>query len=108
MAIIEYLDETRINAPRLLPKNSVKRAQTRAIAEVINSGIQPYQNANVTNRISQYQGDEKISEWINTYLTRGLRAIEELLVKSSGKFCVGDEITIADCCLVPQVYSANR
>lgn len=80
----------------------------RTIAEIINSGIQPYQNANVVSRIAKYQGEDKKSEWINNYLTRGFRAVEAMLVKSSGKFCVGDEITIADCCLVPQVYSANR
>lgn len=53
-------------------------------------------------------GEEKKNEWVNHYLTKGFRAIEAALVESSGKYCVGDEITIADLCLVPQVYSANR
>ena len=45
---------------------------------------------------------------MNFYLTKGFRAIESALSETSGKYCVGDEITIADLCLVPQVYSANR
>lgn len=102
------MDETRPYEPRLIPSDPIKRARARAIAEIVNSGIQPYQNANVINRIGQYQGDEKKLEWINNYLTRGFRAIEALLKQTSGKYCVGDDITIADCCLVPQVYSANR
>ena len=108
MAIIEYLDETRSQEPRLIPKDPIKRAQARAIAEIVNAGIQPYQNANVLKKIVEYQGEEKKTEWINNYLTKGFRAIEALLQKTSGKYCVGDEVTIADCCLIPQVYSANR
>jgi maleylacetoacetate isomerase len=108
LAIIEYLDETRSQEPHLIPKDPIKRAQARAIAEIVNAGIQPYQNANVLKKIVEYQGEEKKTEWINNYLTKGFRAIEALLQKTSGKYCVGDEVTIADCCLIPQVYSANR
>lgn len=84
------------------------RAKARAIAEIVNSGIQPYQNTNVLKRIVQDLGEDKKNEWLNFYLTKGFRAIEEALRESSGKYCVGDEITIADLCLVPQVYAANR
>jgi maleylacetoacetate isomerase len=51
-------------------------------------------------------GDEK--EWTQHFINRGFKAIEKLLFTCAGKYCVGDEITLADCCLVPQVYNAHR
>nr|UOU03305.1 glutathione S-transferase zeta 3 [Brachionus rubens] len=106
--IIEYVDETRPQEPKLLPQDPVKRAKARAIAEIINSGIQPYQNTNVLKRLVNEIGEEKKNEWLHHYLTKGFKAIEAALVETSGKYCVGDEVTIADLCLVPQVYSAYR
>ena len=53
-------------------------------------------------------GEEKKLEWLNFYLSKGFRALEQTLTETSGKYCVGDEITIADLCLVPQVYGAHR
>nr|UOU03304.1 glutathione S-transferase zeta 2 [Brachionus rubens] len=108
ISIIEYLDETRNDGVNLLPKDPVKRAKSRIISEIINSGIQPYQNANVIKRINQEMGKEKRIEWLDFYLNKGLNSIETNLRNSKGKYCVGDEITIADLCLVPQVYSARR
>jgi maleylacetoacetate isomerase len=102
LPIIEYINETRKQEPNLIPTDPVKRARARAIAEIINSGIQPYQNTNVVKRIAQEMGDEKKNEWLQFYLRKGFKAIEEALKETSGKFCVGDEITIADLCLVPQ------
>lgn len=92
----------------MLPVDPVKRAKARAIAEIVNSGIQPYQNTNVLKRLVKEIGEDKKNEWLQFYLAKGFRAIEESLKESSGKYCVGDEITIADLCLVPQVYSAHR
>lgn len=66
--------------------------------------MQPFQNISVLARV----GEEKKQEWIESFLRKGFIAIEEMLKSTSGKYCVGDEITIADCCLVPQVYSAVR
>nr|AYN44557.1 glutathione S-transferase Z3 [Brachionus koreanus] len=108
LPIIEYLDETRPQEPRLIPKDPVIRCKARAIAEIINSGIQPYQNTNVLKRLVAEIGEEKKNEWLKHYLTKGFRAIETALIQSSGKYCVGDCLTIADLCLVPQVYSAHR
>ena len=109
MPIIEYLDETRPNENQLLPKDAVKRSKARIIAEIINSGMQPFQNLNVIKRVAQEtQSEDKKKEWIKFYLTKGFKAIEAILKETSGKYCVGDLITIADLCLVPQVYSANR
>ena len=108
MPIIEYLDETRKNGPNLVPKNAIKRVKARSIAEIINSGIQPYQSANVVQRIAKELGNEKRDEWLSFYLNKGLKAVEETLKETSGKYCVGDEISIADLCLVPQVGAAKR
>ncbi|XP_032883392.1 maleylacetoacetate isomerase isoform X2 [Amblyraja radiata] len=103
LAIIHYLEETRPN-PRLLPKDAKKRAQVRMIADHITSGIQPLQNLCVLQRV----GEEKKLEWAQHFIANGLHALESLLQQISGQFCVGDEVTMADLCLVPQVYNAIR
>lgn len=102
--IIEYLDEAIPKGPRLLPKNQIDRLNARCIAEIINAGIQPYQNVPVWKFLPK----EKNQEWLQYFNTRGLNAVEEMLKKTAGKYCVGDEISIADLCLVPQVYAAIR
>jgi maleylacetoacetate isomerase len=91
-----------------LPLDPTKRAQARAIAEIVNSGIQPYQNTNVLKRLTEELGEEKKNEWLQFYLGKGFRSIEAALRETSGKYCVGDDITIADLCLIPQVYGAKR
>lgn len=106
MAILEYLEETRSEIP-LLPSDSLKRAQVRAICGIIISGIQPLQNIGVLNQMGHYLG-EKEKAWSQHWIVKGFNAIEKLLKFSAGKYCVGDEITFADCCLVPQVYNARR
>nr|AYN44510.1 glutathione S-transferase Z2 [Brachionus rotundiformis] len=106
--IIEYLDETRRHGARLLPDDPVKRAKCRIIAELINSGIQPYQNANVIKKINAEMGKDKRKDWLHFYLNKGLNAVEEILKETKGRYCVGDEITMADLFLVPQVFAAKR
>ncbi|XP_064624073.1 probable maleylacetoacetate isomerase 2 [Lineus longissimus] len=103
LAILEYLEETRPDVP-ILPKDPAKRAEARAIAELIGSGIQPIQNLSVL----QYVGDEKKMEWAKHWIDRGFQALEKMLAKTAGKYCSGDDLTVADLCLVPQVYNANR
>ncbi|XP_050305850.1 probable maleylacetoacetate isomerase 2 isoform X1 [Anthonomus grandis grandis] len=103
MSIMHYLEETRPHRP-LLPADVVKRAKVREICEVIVSGIQPLQNLCVLIHV----GEEKKNEWAKHWINRGFRAVEKLLGASAGKYCVGDEITLADCCLIPQVFNARR
>lgn len=103
LSIMHYLEETRPQRP-LLPQDVHKRAKVREICEVIASGVQPLQNLIVLIHV----GEEKKKEWAQHWITRGFRAIEKLLSTSAGKFCVGDEISMADCCLVPQVFNARR
>jgi len=103
LSILHYLEETRPGRP-LLPGDVLKRAKVREICELVSSGIQPLQNLIVLI----YVGEEKKKEWAQHWITRGFKAIEKLLSSSAGKFCVGDEISMADCCLVPQVFNARR
>lgn len=102
LAIIEYLEETRPHT-RLLPQDSKKRAQVRMISDHIASGIQPLQNLEVLQQI----GEKKL-EWAQHCISRGFKALEQILQETAGRYCVGDEVTMADLCLVPQVYNANR
>ncbi|XP_029349637.1 maleylacetoacetate isomerase isoform X2 [Echeneis naucrates] len=102
LAVIQYIDETR-PGPRLLPADPKKRAQVRMISDLIASGIQPLQNLYVIQKI----GAEKV-QWAQHFIDRGFQALESILKQTSGKYCVGDEISMADICLVPQVYNAER
>lgn len=103
ISIMEYLEESYPQMP-LLPKEPLLRAKVREICEVIGSGIQPLQNLSVLQKI----GDEKKMEWGHFYINKGFIALERLLAGCAGKYSVGDQVTLADCCLLPQVYNANR
>ncbi|CAJ1073623.1 maleylacetoacetate isomerase isoform X2 [Xyrichtys novacula] len=102
LAVIQYVDETRPGA-KLLPADPKKRAQVRMISDLIASGIQPLQNLYVIQKI----GADKV-QWSQHFIDRGFKALEPILKQTAGKYCVGDEISMADICLVPQVYNAER
>ena len=93
-----------------MPSDPIKRAKARAIAELVNSGIQPYQNISVVQQVLKEMGKSKRDEWLQNYLGKGFDSIESILKETSesGQFCVGQSLSIADICLVPQVYSAKR
>lgn len=103
IAIIEYLEEAYPEKP-LMPKDTLMRFQVREICEIIGSGIQPMQNLSV---LKQFEA-EKQKAWGAQWNVKGLTALETKLKGRSGKYCVGDEVTLADCCLVPQLYHARR
>ncbi|KAG5441569.1 Glutathione S-transferase zeta-1 [Clonorchis sinensis] len=106
LPIIEYLEETRGHVGRpLLPKDPAKRAVVRKLSEIINSGIQPLQNLSVMRYLPP---DVSRDQWAQHWINRGFQALEEELVKVAGKFCVADELSMADICLVPQVVNAHR
>lgn len=106
VAILEYLEE-RWPAPRLLPESRPLRARTRQLVEMINSGIQPLQNTSVQQRIKGELGrDEKA--WIHHWVSRGLAALEAVIVEEAGRFAVGDQVTLADLFLVPQLSFSRR
>merc|ERR1712142_998778 len=106
MAIIEFLEEKYPGKHNLFPKDLLLRAKVREICEIINSGTQPIQNLCVLKHHSS-DNDER-AKWAHHFIAKGLAAFEKVLEDSHGKFCVGDDVTAADCFLVPQVYNAVR
>ena len=111
LAIIEYLDETQPQ-PALLPRDAAGRARVRQIALAITADIQPLQNIAVTQRLeSQLGADQAQREaWIRHWIDAGFGALEASLARdaATGRFCHGDAPTMADCCLVPQMFAARR
>lgn len=110
LPIVEFLEESFPHAP-LLPKSSRDRAHVRSLAETINAGTQPLQN--LTTLIALHPEtdpnfSEKRKEWAQLWIRRGFEAYEALAAKRAGKFSFGDELTLADLCLVPQCYAAAR
>lgn len=106
LAIINYLDEAYPRNP-FLPSNLYQRAQSRSIADVIASGIQPLQN----NKILQYtckEGETKNLHWARHWVKEGFVSLEAIIASSAGKYSVGDNITLADIVLLPQVTKARQ
>lgn len=111
LAIIEYLDETFPNPP-LLPSESLARARVRGIANIIACDIHPLNNLAVLNYLKDVLSvdEENRTLWYQHWVRQGFDGIEPLLADSSetGKFCHGDSPGLADICLVPQVFNAQR
>ncbi|HWN69632.1 MAG TPA: maleylacetoacetate isomerase [Haliangium sp.] len=105
MAILAYLEE-RFPEPALLPGDPYLRARARQLAELVVSGIQPLQNLSVTQYLDAQGQDSKA--WLRHWVGRGIRAFEETSRATRGSFCVGDQVSWADLCLIPQLYSARR
>jgi maleylpyruvate isomerase len=107
LAIMEYLDEVHPHPP-LLPRDCVERAKVRAVAQVIACDIHPLNNVGplryLKNELDQAQA--KIDAWYHHWILEGFEAVEALI--SKGRYAFGNEITLADICLVPQVYNARR
>jgi maleylpyruvate isomerase len=105
MAILEYLDELAPEPP-LLPKTPELRARARELAEIVNSGIQPLQNLKFLREVKALGADPY--PVTRSYISTGLGALERHAATSSGRFLVGDAVSLADVYLVPQLYSARR
>lgn len=109
LAIVEYLDELYPKTP-LLPASALERAHMRAMALTIACEIHPLNNLRVLQYLTQTLGIDETAKnsWYHHWIASGFAALETLLVRHSGRYCFGDAITIADICLVPQVYNAQR
>lgn len=111
LAIIEYLDETRPDAP-LLPADAAGRARVRALALTIAADTHPLGNLRVLKYLTGVLNvtEEQKQAWLHHWMGAGLSAFEQLLATDArtGRFCHGDTPTLADCCLVPQVFNALR
>lgn len=111
LAIIEYLDERYPESP-LLPASAADRAWVRQIALAIACDIHPLNNLRVLKYLTGPIGlpEEQKQTWIRHWIDLGLQALESRLATSPrrGAFCFGDRPTLADCCLVPQLFNAER
>jgi maleylpyruvate isomerase len=108
-AIMEWLEET-YPSPALLPDSATDRAQVRAMAALVSCDIHPLNNLRVLSQLkSQFAADEaQVQAWIRHWVEEGFAALETLIARHGGAYAFGDSLTLADCCLVPQVYSAER
>jgi maleylacetoacetate isomerase/maleylpyruvate isomerase len=106
-AILEYLEEV-YPTPALLPVNPVARAKVRAVASIIGCDIHPLHNVGPLNHLRKVFGrsEQEIAEWIGTWVGQGLSAVEALIGDEG--FCFGQEPTLADVYLLPQLYAARR
>ncbi|CAM3736802.1 maleylacetoacetate isomerase [Bordetella sputigena] len=111
MAIIEYLEETHPQPP-LLPATPIARARVRALAQGIACDIHPLNNLRVLRYLKREFDlpDEARDRWYRHWVESGLLALERMLADSpdTGTYCHGDTPTMADACLVPQVFNARR
>jgi maleylacetoacetate isomerase len=109
LPILNYLEE-RYPEPALLPKDAAGRATSRAIAVAIACEIHPLNNLRVLQYLERDLGlgEAQRLVWYHHWVAEGFRAIETMLARSAGAFCVGDAPSLADVCLVPQVYNARR
>lgn len=110
MAIIEYLDETHPE-PALLPRDAPGRARARALAQSIACEIHPINNLRVLKYLSkELKVDEDTKNtWYRHWVRTGLESFErQLALLPASRFCHGDTPTLADCCLVPQIFNGQR
>ncbi|MGI2190240.1 maleylacetoacetate isomerase [Shewanella baltica] len=109
LAIIEYLDEIHPQSP-LLPASALERAHVRAMALTVACEIHPLNNLRVLQYLTQTLGVDEAAKntWYHHWVASGFAALEILLKRHSGRYCFGDTVTLADLCLVPQVYNAMR
>lgn len=112
LSIIQYLDETRPDVP-LIPSNPHDKQRVFALSHAIAMEIHPVCNLSVAQHVAKIANGGDIEatkkQWMQHYIDRGLKSIEVLLSDGkSGEFCHGDQPGLIDCCLVPQVYNAQR
>ncbi len=112
LAIIEYLNERHPNSP-LLPDSSTLRAQVRSLAQQICCDIHPLNNLRVLNylRTEMKQDEQARHQWYQHWISEGLMTIEQQLTRTGehqSRYCFDNMLTIADLCLIPQLYNARR
>ena len=110
LAICEYLDDAYPDTVQLLPADPVLRARARAFAQAIACDIHPVNNLRILNYLKTELGqDEAVrNTWYRHWVQEGFAALEQQLAASAGQYCFGDTVTLADVCLLPQVFNAQR
>jgi maleylpyruvate isomerase len=111
LAIIEYLDEAH-PGPKLLPADPLGRAYVRAFSQIVACEIHPLNNTRTLKYVRKTYGldEEGVNAWYRHWIAEGFNMMEAFLVRNGmhGKYCYGDQVSMADCCLVPQVFNAQR
>jgi maleylpyruvate isomerase len=106
LAIIGYLERI-APTPPLCPADPFDAAKAWQLAEMVNAGVQPLQNSAVLLRVkNELRGDEQA--WARHFIARGLAALEAVAAETAGAHLVGGSVSVADVCLVPQLYNARR
>ncbi|KGK00941.1 maleylacetoacetate isomerase [Thalassotalea sp. ND16A] len=109
LAIIDYLEDLD-NSVALYPQNIKDKALVKAFAYDLAMDIHPLNNLRVLQYLSKQLNvtDDQKTAWYHHWIEQGFTAIEKRLVSSAGKYCFGNQLTIADLCLIPQIYNAQR
>lgn len=110
LAIIEFLDETR-PGPKLLPADPAGRARVRSLSMLVACEIHPVNNLRILKYLKDVLGHDQaaVDAWYRHWVAEGLAAFEaELADPRTGVYCHGDAVSMADCCLVPQIFNAQR
>lgn len=109
LAIIEWLDERWPEWP-LLPSDPLGRAIVRSMAQIVACDIHPLNNLRVVTALREELGadEAQVAQWIARWIREGFTALETLIGQHGGRFAYGDEPSLADCCLVPQLFAAER
>ena len=110
LAIIEYLDEKYPQTP-LLPADALGKARVRSLSDLIACEIHPLNNLRVLQHLKRAlgQNEDQVNAWYRHWIADGLMKFEgELVAGKKSRFCYGDAPTMADCCLVPQIFNAKR
>lgn len=106
IAALEYLEEAYPNAAPLLPKDARSRANVRILTNIIAIDAQPPTNGKMQKRATELGADA--TEWCRSFTQTALKAFETVLASTAGRYCCGDDITLADVCLVPALWNAER
>lgn len=109
MAIIDYLDQIKPE-PKLFPADAHKRALVIQACEIVNSGAQPLHNLNVLQELEKRFAatETQKNEWSSHWISRGLGALEGLLAKHAGDYAFGNQVSAADCFIMPHFANADR
>lgn len=111
LAIIEYIDQLS-SVGKLIPNDPVERAHVQAMSQTIAMEIHPICNLRVVNHVAELMGGDSSKvkrHWMQHFIASGLQELElSLNSGATGSFCHGDQPSMADCCLIPQLYNATR
>lgn len=110
MAIAEYIEEVFKSGQALFPNSAATKAKVRQVCELINADIHPLQNLKVTQFLEKnlHLNPEAKQAWLDKWIGDGLTALEKTITTSSHNFAFGNEVTLADAFIVPQLFSAKR